>query len=158
MGRAKDISDSKKVEIETYLKTGIYSQREIGRKCNVSQSTVAKISKKMKEGCTSASGRPCQLRQHRATTQRADRKMIEICVKNRKKPLNALGKEVREMGVNVSDRTIRRRLKESGFSCRRPAKKPLLTKTMQLKRLAWAKKHRGMTENDWEQVIHIKTC
>lgn len=50
MGRAKDISDLKKVAISTLLKQNIYSYREIARKECVSYGTVAKIAKNLELG------------------------------------------------------------------------------------------------------------
>ena len=54
----------------------------------------------------------------------------------------------------VSIRTIQHRLKNDlGLPCRRAAKKPLLTEKMRKKRLAFAKKHRHWTSQQWQKVM-----
>ena len=52
--------------------------------------------------------------------------------------------------INVSARTVRRRLNEAGFKYMKPLSKPLLTEDHQRKRLSWA---RSLTNFDWNQVI-----
>lgn len=55
-------------------------------------------------------------------------------------------------GVNVSSRTIRRRLVEEQLIARRPAKKPLLSKKNRLARLEFARTHLHWTLHDWKRV------
>ena len=52
--------------------------------------------------------------------------------------------------INVSARTVRRRLNEAGLKYMKPLSKPLLTEDHQRKRLSWA---RSLTNFDWNQVI-----
>lgn len=155
MVRGKDIAPEKKIAVKTLLESGKYSQREIATKIGVSQPTVARIAKTVKEGRTLELKRPSRIGLNRATTPRDERQIRAVAEKTRKKPLRVVGKEVRSLGINISDRTLRRRLLDLGFKCRRPAKKPLLTDRMKKLRLAWAKNHRFMTENDWAQVSFL---
>ena len=55
-------------------------------------------------------------------------------------------------GVQVSARTVRRRLVESGLRARRPRKKPKLTPAMIKKRYEWARHHKNFTKDDWSKV------
>lgn len=55
---------------------------------------------------------------------------------------------------NVSERTVQHRLqKDLGLPCRVAAKKPLLTKPMKKKRMAFCRKYLKWTEKDWERVV-----
>ena len=59
-----------------------------------------------------------------------------------------------ETGINVSRRTVSRRLvNDFGLKSCKPAKKPRLTPTVKLKRLAFAKKHVSWTVQQWEKVL-----
>ncbi|KAJ4449082.1 hypothetical protein ANN_00477 [Periplaneta americana] len=55
-------------------------------------------------------------------------------------------------GINISPMTTRQRIKEFGFSCRTPTKKPFLKPYMVKKRLSWAKQHQSWTVDDWKKV------
>jgi transposase len=55
--------------------------------------------------------------------------------------------------IDVSESTVRRAFKESGFVARVKKKKPLLSVEHKKKRLAWAKKHNTWTIDDWKNVI-----
>lgn len=90
--------------------------------------------------------------QKKGTTFRDERKIRDICVENRKVPRRLITQLVNDAGIQISDRTTRRRVKELGFACRRPAKKPLLTPAMMVKRLKWAKTHRNWTVDYWKKV------
>lgn len=90
------------------------------------------------------------------TTPRDMRKIREVCMQNRKAPRALLTKIIQEAGVNISLGTVRRRVKDLGFTCRRPAKKPLLTPAMMEKRLKWAKDHKEWTADDWNRVSSQK--
>ena len=50
---------------------------------------------------------------------------------------------------NISTSTVQRRLCESGIHGRIAAKKPLLKDTNNKKRLAWTKKHKQWTLDQW---------
>ena len=58
--------------------------------------------------------------------------------------------QVLNENIDVSARTIRRRLGEAGFKYMKPLSKPLLTEHHQRKRLLWAK---SLVNFDWDQVI-----
>ena len=62
-------------------------------------------------------------------------------------------KDLAHAGVKISSSTVRKRLLESGRRAMRPLKKQLLTKKMKSKRLAWAKKHKTWTVEEWKKVL-----
>jgi hypothetical protein len=56
---------------------------------------------------------------------------------------------------DVSVRTIQEQLqKRMGLPSHRAAKKPLLTKAMKRKRLAFAKKYRSTTASEWRNLMY----
>ena len=54
---------------------------------------------------------------------------------------------------HISTSTVQRRLRESGLCGQNAAKKPLLKHTNKTKRLAWAKKHKQWTLDQWKSVL-----
>lgn len=152
MGRAKDITELKKVAISTLLKQKIYSYREIARKECVSYGVVAKIAKNLELGLSPRANKRKNCRGKRKTTPRMDRKIISTALQHRNAPIGALTAKLREEGINLSAVTIRRRLYEQNIKCRRPAKRPRITDAMKRKRLIWAKLHQNYTESDWDKV------
>lgn len=97
-------------------------------------------------------GRVGKCGRKRITTPRTDRKIRDVCLQNRKKSVAHLTTMINNEGINVSKRTVRRRLAEENLVGRRPMKKPRLTEAMKSKRLQWAKQHRSMTVEDWSRV------
>ena len=121
MGREKDISVEKRHEIKGILEGQGHSQREIAKMVGVSQKTVGRISMQIKEGKDLMPKREGRSGRKRITTPRAERKIQKIVLNNRKKSLQAIAKDIRDQVIILSDRTVRRRLQETGFKCRRPA-------------------------------------
>lgn len=153
MGKRGDISPRKVAEIKTQLLHSGYSQRKIAEIAAVSQSTVKNIKRKLTENVSLTPQRTGKCGRKRITTPRAERKLKQITVENRRKPRKMINALLEDAGVSISDRTLRRRLKEMSFTCRRPLKKPKLTPSMMSKRLAFAKTYRDWTEKDWEKVF-----
>lgn len=153
MGRKNDVSATKKAEILAIAKCSSFSQRKIAKQAMVSVSTVNRIIKNdTDENALSKAGR-LNCRGKRVTTPRGDRKINEIVNGSRWKSNKTILKLVRESGVEISEATLRRRIKELGFQTCRPAKKPRLTPSMEKKRLEWAKQHQHWTTEDWEKAI-----
>ncbi|KAJ4451851.1 hypothetical protein ANN_03329 [Periplaneta americana] len=63
---------------------------------------------------------------------------------------------MRDAGIKISSVKTRRRIKELGFSCRTPTKKPFLKPYMVKKRLSWAKQHQFWTVDDWKNVRDLR--
>ena len=55
--------------------------------------------------------------------------------------------------VNVSFRTIQRRLVDFGLPARKPAKKPFLSKKNRDARMLFARFHQNWTTHDWKKVL-----
>ncbi|GFV92283.1 uncharacterized protein TNCV_3951381 [Trichonephila clavipes] len=60
--------------------------------------------------------------------------------------------QLQDINVNVSERTVRRKLKDLNFKTCRPARKPKLTPAMKAKRLNWAKQWRDKDMDFWKSV------
>lgn len=114
--------------------------------------TVNRIKKKSEKNEPVSSNRHGRCRGHRKTTPRDERKIHQIALQNRRKSKKALHNLVTDAGVKISVRTLQWRLKEQGFQCCRPSKKPRLTRNMIEKRLNWAKEHRNWSVEDWTRV------
>ncbi|CAG5039123.1 unnamed protein product [Parnassius apollo] len=152
MGKDKDLSPRKISEIKTLLLHTGHSQRKIASIANVSRASVDRIKKKLDTNVDLTPKRAKNCGRKKITTPRDERKIRDICVENRKAPRKILTKKVQDAGINISLATVRRRMKDLGFICRRPAKKPLLTQAMMSKRLQWAKEHQNWTAEDWNKV------
>ena len=91
---------------------------------------------------------------NRITTERDDRKIERISLKNRKKSSSAVASDFNKDEIHkISSRTVRKRLNEAGLEGRRARKKPWLSADNIKNRLAWAKNHQKWTTNDWARVL-----
>ncbi len=61
--------------------------------------------------------------------------------------------EWKETGVNVCEQTVRKHLKEMGFTNRKVKGKPSLTPKQNKTRLQWAEEKQWWTVDDWMKVI-----
>ena len=89
----------------------------------------------------------------RKTTPREDRMIVSICKKDRFKTASAIARELNEStNINVSRKTVSRRLVDCGFRAHVPACKPLITKKNKFARLQYAKEHVIWSTDQWEKV------
>ena len=97
----------------------------------------------------SRSGRP------RATTARQDRYFCNLTLRDRRVTARSLQSELRTaVGVNVSDQTIRNRLRENNLRSRRPAvRTPLKSVRHRRARRDWCRQHIQWTQRQWSQVV-----
>jgi transposase len=88
----------------------------------------------------------------RTTTRQQDEIMIDLVREDIDEGLTSekIHGQLMNENINVSDRTVRRRLSEAGFKYMKPLSKPLLTERHQRKRLSWA---RSFISFDWNRVI-----
>lgn len=145
--KSKDI----KVAVVEAVKSG-RKYREVAQLFGVGLATVNRIIKKFNESQTverkSGSGRP------RKSDERQDRLMLRVVKKDPRKTAVDVTKLANEqMGLNISVRTARRRLKLAKLFARRPAKKPLISKKNRLARLAFARRYQHWTKNEWEKIL-----
>lgn len=89
----------------------------------------------------------------RATTVRDDRMLVRASLKNRRLTSTDLRQVLVDLGVTVTSRTVRYRLREAGLTGCIAAKKPLLSSANRRARLAFARLHRNWTVTDWERVL-----
>lgn len=155
MGKASDISPRKCREIQTLLLHSTHSQREIASLTSVSKSVVNRIKIKTDKNLPLEAVRVGKSGRKRITTPRTDRRIRDICLQHRKKSVARLTTLMKDEGINISKRTVQRRLAEENLIGHRPTKKPRLTEAMKKKRLQWARQHRNMTVADWSRVIMI---
>lgn len=152
MGKVSDLSPITVGRISGMLEAQNMSQYQIARIVGVSRSSVQRIKQKVDLGEDLRAKRKGACGRRRITTERSDRKIRNICVENRKLPIKLLAKKVFEAGIEVSQRTVQRRLAEEGLIGRRPARKPRLTPAMISKRYQWAQKYKDFTIDDWKKV------
>ena len=152
MARTTQLSKEKQQSIITLRQEG-QSSRKISRTLNVS-SAVAKTIKRYDETGSHEdrprTGRP------RVTSAAEDKFIRVTSLRNRqltapqiRAHINALQSSSSRL---ISTSTVQRRLRESGLHGGIAAKKPLLRKNKK-KRLAWAKKHKEWTLNQWKSTL-----
>lgn len=125
MGSKKDVSEAIKAKICTLLQFSGLPKADIAKICCVGKTTVYDIVKKMELFLSLESSRIGRSGRNRCTTAREDRIIKKIAEANKKLPLEGLKKSIEEMGVDISNRTLRRKLSEIGLNARRPCKKQL---------------------------------
>lgn len=158
MGRKKDLSPRKVAVVTILLKEKTLSQREIAQKTNVSQKTVSRIKVSLGSGNEYNHNRVGKTYRRPKLTPRSTRTLMNLCLKNRKHTSTDLKKKMADYGIDVSSRTIRRKLFDGGLKARRPRKKAKITPAMAKKRLDWAREHANKTEEDWSKVTNPNLC
>lgn len=86
----------------------------------------------------------------RVTTTRQDKQIVQLAVKDVNATSSKIQYKMEGKGVDISARTVRRRLREAEGKYTKPMLKPLLSTRHQRQRLSWAKQHRNF---DWNKVI-----
>jgi transposase len=128
------------------------SYRQVQEQTGIPFTTISSIMKKFKTYQTvnniKGKGRK------RKTTVREDRCILKCVEKNRFISAPELSKTLHETyAIDISPSTVTRRLHESNFKARRPAKKPYLTNKHMKARLEWAKKYQNQSLAFWKKVI-----
>lgn len=59
-----------------------------------------------------------------------------------------------KLNLEVSTRTVQRRLVEAGLHGRRQAEKPYISSKARKTRLCWAKEHLNWSQEDWKKVLY----
>ncbi|CAK9798382.1 Transposable element Tc1 transposase [Anthophora plagiata] len=144
----KPISKRIKNEIIFKLKSGS-STRIIAKECNVSQSLVQKIRKKYcSNRPTSFGGRPKLL-----TPQ--ERRLLARYIQTGEASSASMAANIlkESTGKSISKWTAMRELKEQNYICDEKKSKPMLSKKNVKARLAFAKKYKDWTIDQWRHVI-----
>lgn len=124
------------------------SYRVIARKYNISKSVVEKIYKKylLHDTVENLRGRG----RKRSTTVQEDYRIVRKC----RQDLTIASRNIAEtLGLNVSTKTIKRRLHETGLKCCKARHKPHINKINMKKRLVFAKKYVNMPISFWTNII-----
>jgi transposase len=125
-----------------------YTYSSIAREMKVNRATVIKWIKKYKldgnidrkEG----SGRP-----HKTTTE-DDNKIINLIKTNKYATADKIKNKLDEDNINISKRTVIRRLNQNGFKYKKPLEKPFLNDKHKLIRIKWAEDN---LDRDWSLVV-----
>ena len=148
MGRAW-LSDFEKGIIVALRDEG-KSLADISSKLGRSRSCVSKfLTRKAESGSIDHApvpGRP------RKTTPRTDRKIVRAVKLDARVSSKEIKEEMELKGV-VSDRTIRRLIRESGYRGGWSLKKSFVSEDNKKKRVKWAQEHINWTSEQWRRVI-----
>lgn len=136
----------------TLYKDAGKKQKQIAKLCKVSQSAVSKILKQFRLTRSLETNLTGHCGRKRKTTKRSDRLLLMKSKKNPRLTSQDLCRDLRQHGVKVSSRTVRRRLCELKRPARCPVKRQLLNARMKRSRLEWAKIHQHWTVEDWKKV------
>src|ERR1051325_4904392 len=151
MGRKRDLSDFVKGQVETLHSEG-YSQCHIACKLKISRCAVQNVLKSDGVDGRKNCGRK------RKTNSRQDRIMKAAVVRSPHASSARIAHNMRADGIEVSGRTVRRRLStEFNLVARRPAKKPLITKKQLQARLRFCKSQRDKPITWWDNVMFSDT-
>ena len=153
MGKVKDLTPRKVSEIKALLKNSDHSQRSIASIAGVAKSSVDRIKKKLDLNLTLSPSRLGKCGRKKSTSPRDERQIRNIVIQHRRAPRRILTILIQDAGIEISPMTVRRRIKELGFSCCSPPKKPFLNQHMMKQRLSWVKEHKNWTVDDWKRVI-----
>lgn len=85
-------------------------------------------------------------------TPRGERTLSKVIKEDRTATNSFIKNKLQASGIQMSTRTLQRRLNDLGYNSRRPVKKPKLTIKMKENRLKWALKYKNFTVEDWKQV------
>lgn len=128
------------------------SEREISRKLLIPRTSIHYIINKYKstKSIANRSGRGPK----RRTTVHVDRIIQRKIKSDRRKSASAVKVELQdELGISLSESTIRRRAHEIGLYGRVARKRPYVNKVNRLKRLHYAKTYREKPLGYWDRVF-----
>ena len=138
MPRGKQLSPKTRGKIEALHSVG-HSVRQIAAFVRRSRNSVHQCLQRLSHGSSDYEKRP---ERGKATTIRENHRLKRMELQNRRAPSRLLSYQLSdETGKQVSSRTVRRRLSETGVNARRPREKPLLTENHRRLRLGWATTH-----------------
>jgi transposase len=143
-------NDLRTLVIKHYLNGD--SQREIAKKVLLSRPTVQSIIKKYKN--TKCLGNLFGRGRKRKTTATTDRLIQRKLKLDRRKSARIITSEVeKDLGILISESTVKRRAHEVGLFGRVARKKPYVNKTNRLKRLKYAKEMLRKPLGFWDTIV-----
>lgn len=143
-------------QVVALIESGL-NQSQVARQLNLSRYSVRRVYQRYQATGgyqrRQGSGRP------RATTERDNRFLMTMSLRNRRLNAVQLGQRLQEAReVEVSRWTVRRRLREGGLTAHRPANGPKLTPAHRQARLQFAREHLNWTEEQWRTVLFSDEC
>ena len=128
------------------------SRTDVALAFGVSLSTICRLWTRFQTNGTTddnpRSGRP------RVTTARQDRLIVHNHRRNSFIPATETARQTVGMhGRLISNRTVRRRLRNGGLHCRRPVVRPILTPRHRQQRLQWTQNRQHWTWRQWRTVL-----
>lgn len=148
MPTGKKLSLDLKTKILQKFNAG-QKQSVIAKELNLNKSVISKTLKKYSIRQTLES--PLKTGRPRKTDRMDDRRIKNLSQKDPFKSASQIKSELPYL--NVSVRTIRRRLQAIGLYGRRPAKKPFISCKNRQERLEFARNHVSWTEVQWNSVL-----
>ena len=133
-----------------------WSAKKVAKEYQLSYSWAKVLVRRIKNGDTgerrAGSGRP------RKTTERQDRHIVREATRERASledcpRAHDVAEELTERGTQISERTVRRRLREKGFKKCVKTKKPFVNSRNRAIRLKFARKYVNWTVEQWKQVL-----
>lgn len=142
-----------------------YRYRQVGERLDVSASVVSRTYNRFLE--TNGYERRAGQGRHRATTRRDDRAIIRQALQDPFVPANVISRTFpnrqqqrqqqqqrqRRQPRNISQSTVRNRLRESGLRARTAARGPMLTVAHRRARLQYARDHVNWSMRNWNNVF-----
>lgn len=130
----------------TYRNAQTQFKKKFGR--NISPDTILRVKKGIGKIGKRINPKP------RITTERNERTIQKVIKQNRWLSWEEIKSILATYNqIEISIATLRRRAKELGISGRVAKKRPLISKKCAKKRLAFAKKYRRWTKENWAKVI-----
>lgn len=151
MTRAKNISTDSQEAIIKGHKNGM-SKTQLARQFCLSESAIRGVIQRyrVRGGVEKrkSTGRP------KLTTKREDMLIIRMSKDDPRLNSVDIHREISTFnGIQISSKTVQRRLVSAGLNGRRPAKKPLISTKNRKARIDFAKRHLNWSIEDWKKVI-----
>lgn len=145
-----DLPATSAARASTMIEEG-HTYRSVSRALGVSTSVIYRVVRRYRE--TGSYVRRRGQGRNRATSALDDRFLVMQTLRNRLQTAVQTRNRLAEVrNVNVSERTVRRRLNEVGLNSYVPAKAPKLEVAHRVARLAFAREHRDWT-SEWGRVL-----
>ena len=129
------------------------SQRDVAQQFGVHESTISRLVQRLR-ATGRLTGRPRSGRP-RVTTQRQNRRIRLVHLRNRLRTATETAREIGTQGRRVCPRTVRNRLREFYLRPRRPYVGPNLTPRRRQRRMQWLRAHapNRFRLSDWRRVM-----
>ena len=151
MKTSHQLTPRKKAAIIELKKVGL-SNRRIAKQLTFDRRAIDRFFKRYEQ--TGDQNRQKGSGPPRLSTERQDKTLKDLCLKNRFASAAALNKKWKQKSrVKVHPRTVNNRLLSMNLPARRPRKRPLKTEAMREKRLVFAQKYADWTAEDWKRVM-----